>query len=127
MASLDLYTPIRAMPDGLSKEGEGGPPLEDHRMTHLEVMSSPPEIHRITHLQARSSSSPRETTILCVDLYPPPPLERPQYFAWISIKNDRPILFFTPKPASSQASKQHPRIAVSHFLFLISFNLSSSR
>ena len=26
MASLDLYTPIRAMPHGLSKEGGGGSP-----------------------------------------------------------------------------------------------------
>ena len=26
MASLGLYTPIRAMPDGLSKEGGGGSP-----------------------------------------------------------------------------------------------------
>ena len=38
MASLDLYTPIRAMPDGLSKEGGGGSP---HPVPSQSIMGPP--------------------------------------------------------------------------------------
>ena len=47
---------------------------------------------------------------------------------WVSIKKPPPLPVFTPKPASSQASKQEcqvNRIAVSPFLFLISFQSKS--
>ena len=38
MASLDLYTPIRAMPHGLSKEGGGGSP---HPVPSQSIMGPP--------------------------------------------------------------------------------------
>ena len=38
MASLGLYTPIRAMPDGLSKEGGGGSP---HPVPSQSTMGAP--------------------------------------------------------------------------------------
>ena len=103
MASLDLYTPIRAMPHGLSKEGGGGSPL---------LVPVPlPQYHGTSFSLAPS---------LPCDL-------------WVSIKNRLHSPFSLPsqqavKQAGNQASKQANGIVVSHFfffLFLISFQSKS--
>ena len=93
MASLDLYTPIRAMPHGLSKEGGGGSPpplpLPKHDGVFLSLVHHPSHVTLCFSIKKKTSHS----------------------------------IFHS--QASKQSSSQANGIAVSRFLFLISFQSKS--
>ena len=117
MASLDLYTLIRAMHHGLSKEGGGGSPHPFPPLPGAPLGSPRP---RHPGFRGRSNHRPRNPHtgfVAPCALVGSSPLPRD---LWVSIKNRLHSPFSLPsqqavKQAGNQASKQANGIVVSHF------------